>query len=100
VWTLFTCPRLAALHRRAVTPTGTNLLGLVKHQAGGELIYFGDVFGRPHGERLPWLEDGAGQDAAMWATPDETRDSITGLYQRARKHAAGARRRHHHGAAA
>ena len=33
--------------RRPLTPTGTNLLGLVKHQAGGELIYFGDVFGRP-----------------------------------------------------
>jgi uncharacterized protein DUF664 len=24
--------------RRPMTPTGTNLLGLVKHQAGGELI--------------------------------------------------------------
>jgi hypothetical protein len=40
--------------RRPLTPTGTNLLGLVKHQAGGELIYFGDIFGRPHGEHLPW----------------------------------------------
>ena len=40
--------------RRPMTPTGTNLLGLVKHQASGEFIYFGDVFGRPHGERLPW----------------------------------------------
>jgi Protein of unknown function (DUF664) len=25
-------------------------------------------------------------DGRMWATPDETRDSITGLYQRAWKH--------------
>ena len=73
--------------RRPLTPTGTNLLGLVKHQAGGELIYFGDVFGRPHGERLPWLEDGAGRNAGMWAAPDETRDFITGLYRRAWKHA-------------
>jgi hypothetical protein len=32
--------------RRPLTPTGTNLLGLVKHQTGGEFIYFGDIFGR------------------------------------------------------
>jgi len=73
--------------RRPLTPTGTNLLGLVKHQAGGELIYFGDVFGRPHGEKLPWLEPGAGANAGMWATPEETRAGITGLYRRAWQHA-------------
>ena len=73
--------------RRPLTPTGTNLLGLVKHQAGGELIYLGDLFGRPHGEHLPWLERGADQNAGMWAAPGETRDSITGLYRRAWKHA-------------
>lgn len=33
--------------RRPLTPTGTNLLGLVKHTAGVELGYFGDTFGRP-----------------------------------------------------
>ena len=33
--------------RRPLVPTGTNLLGLVKHQAGVELGYFGDTFGRP-----------------------------------------------------
>jgi hypothetical protein len=73
--------------RRPMVKTGTNLLGLVKHQAGGEFIYFGDVFGRPYGERLPWLEDDAGQNADMWAAPDETRDFITGLYRRAWQHA-------------
>jgi hypothetical protein len=31
--------------RRPLVPTGTNLLGLVKHQAGVELGYFGDTFG-------------------------------------------------------
>jgi Protein of unknown function (DUF664) len=72
--------------RRPLTPTGTNLLGLVKHQAGGELIYFGDVFGRPHGERLPWLDKDAARNADMWAAPDETRDFITGLYRRAWQH--------------
>ncbi|HTR93159.1 MAG TPA: DinB family protein, partial [Trebonia sp.] len=66
---------------------GTNLLGLVKHQAGGELMYFCDLFGRPHGEDLPWLRKGADPNAGMWAAPDETRDFITGLYRRAWKHA-------------
>jgi Protein of unknown function (DUF664) len=45
--------------RRPLTPTGTNLLGLVKHQATWELIYFGPVFGRPHQEPLPWTADDA-----------------------------------------
>ena len=39
--------------RRPCTPTGTNLLGLVKHLAIVELGYFGDTFGRPHDEQLP-----------------------------------------------
>ena len=39
--------------RRPLVPTGTNLLGLVKHLASVELGYFGDTFGRPHGEPLP-----------------------------------------------
>ncbi len=73
--------------RRPLTPTGTNLLGLVKHQAGGELVYFGDIFGRPHGEQLPWLAEGASKNADMWVAPDETRDFITGLYRRAWQHA-------------
>ncbi len=33
--------------RRPLTPTGTNLLGLVKHLAGVEAEYFGVVFNRP-----------------------------------------------------
>ena len=32
--------------RRPLTPTGTNLLGLVKHLADCEIGYFGDTFGR------------------------------------------------------
>ena len=39
--------------RRPLTPTGTNLLGLVKHLASLELGYFGDTFGRPSGIDLP-----------------------------------------------
>ena len=42
--------------RRPLAPTGTNLLGLVKHLAGIELGYFGDTFGRPSADKLPWDE--------------------------------------------
>lgn len=72
--------------RRPLTPTGTNLLGLVKHVASVELGYFGDTFGRPSGEPMPWLADDAEPNADMWATADETREDIIGLYQRAWAH--------------
>jgi hypothetical protein len=39
--------------RRPLTPTGTNLLGLVKHIASVELGYFGDTFGRPFFDEEP-----------------------------------------------
>jgi uncharacterized damage-inducible protein DinB len=73
--------------RRPLTPTGTNLLGLVKHVASVELGYFGDTFGRPSGEPLPWLGEGAEPNADMWASPDESRDEIVALYHRSWKHA-------------
>ncbi|MEU4892649.1 DinB family protein [Streptomyces sp. NPDC044780] len=73
--------------RRPHTPTGTNLLGMVKHVASVELGYLGDTFGRPSGEPLPWLEDGAEPNADMWATADESREDILGLYRRAWAHA-------------
>lgn len=72
--------------RRPMVPTGTNLLGLVKHLASVEFGYFGDSFGRPHGEDLPWFEKGAEPNADMWATPDESRDDIVGMYRRAWSH--------------
>jgi len=73
--------------RRPLTPTGTNLLGLVKHAASVELGYLGDTFGRPSGAPLPWLESGAAPNADMWATADESREQIVGLYRRAWAHA-------------
>ena len=72
--------------RRPMVPTGTNLLGLIKHVASVELGYFGDCFGRPFGEPLPWLEHDAEPNADMWATADESREQITGLYRRAWAH--------------
>ncbi len=67
--------------RRPMTPTGTNLLGLVKHVASVELGYFGEVFGRPSGRALPWLADDAEPDADLWATADETREQIVELHR-------------------
>jgi hypothetical protein len=68
--------------RRPMVPTGTNLLGLVKHVASVEAGYLGDTFGRPFGEPLPWFHEGAEPNADMWATAEETRDRIVGLYRR------------------
>ena len=67
--------------RRPMTPSGTNLLGLVKHVASVELGYFGEVFGRPSGRELPSLDDDAGMDTDMWATADETREQIMELHR-------------------
>lgn len=72
--------------RRPMTPTGTNLLGLIKHVAGTEAGYFGDVFGRPFPEPLPWMEDEAGANADMWATAEESREEIIALYHRVQAH--------------
>ena len=72
--------------RRPMVPTGTNLLGLVKHVASVAVGYFGETFGRPFDEPLPWLDDGAEPNADMWATADESREEIVGLYHRAWAH--------------
>src|SRR5262245_35269658 len=72
--------------RRPMVPTGTNLLGLVKHVASVEAGYLGDIFGRPFGEQFPWFEDGAEPNADMWATPEESREQIVGLYRRVWAH--------------
>ncbi|MFF0821463.1 DinB family protein [Micromonospora haikouensis] len=73
--------------RRPVTPTGTNLLGLVKHLAGVEFGYFGPTFGRPHDESMPWLDSDTDPNADMWATADESREQLVALYRRAWAHA-------------
>lgn len=67
--------------RRPMTPTGTNLLGLVKHVASVEVEYLGQVFGRPSGRELPWMADDALQDADLWVPAHETRDEIVELHR-------------------
>ncbi|MGW0686809.1 DinB family protein [Streptomyces sp. NPDC002754] len=73
--------------RRPLTPTGTNLLGLLKHLAGVELGYLCDTFGREHGEPLPDFKDDEDPNADMFATADESRAEIVERYRRAWAHA-------------
>jgi uncharacterized damage-inducible protein DinB len=75
--------------RRPMTPTGTNLLGLVKHLASVELGYFGDTFGRPSGVPLPWHADDADPNDDLFLTADESREWVLDLYRTAWAHAAG-----------
>jgi uncharacterized damage-inducible protein DinB len=72
--------------RRPMVPTGTNLLGLVKHVASVEAGYFGATFGRPFPEPLPWLDQGAEPNADLWAAAEESREQIVGLYRRVWAH--------------
>ncbi|WP_166352503.1 DinB family protein [Phytoactinopolyspora limicola] len=72
--------------RRPMTPTGTNLLGLVKHLASVEFGYLGPTFGRPFPELVPWFDLDAPPDADMWATADESREYIVGVYRKVWAH--------------
>lgn len=71
--------------RRPLTPTGTNLLGVVKHVAIVESGYLGDVFGRPWPHPRPIGPD-AEPNADMWATAEESRQDIIELYRRVWAH--------------
>ena len=73
--------------RRPMTPTATNILGLVKHVAGVQAGYFGVTFGRPFPEPLAWEEAGSEIDDDMWARPDESVEDIVGLFRRSSAHA-------------
>jgi hypothetical protein len=73
--------------RRPLVPTGTNLLGLVKHASGIESEYFGVTFGRPFPEPMPFMADDAEPNADMWASEAETRDEIVDRYRRVWAHA-------------
>jgi|SRR5690554_4318472 len=72
--------------RRPLVPTGTNLLGLVKHLAGTEAGYLGETFNRPFDEPLPWMGESAEPNADMWAGAKESRASIVDLYGRVAAH--------------
>jgi hypothetical protein len=72
------------------TPTGTNLLGLVKHALNTEAIYFGPTFGREWptpGELVS--PDDPHPLAGWYATETETAAGIVGLYRRVQAFADG-----------
>jgi len=73
--------------RRPLTSTGTNLLGLVKHNAISDARYFGDVFDRPFPEPLPRWDDLDAWGTDHWAASDETRADVVELYRRVSVHA-------------
>ncbi len=73
--------------RRPVTPSGTNLLGLVKHLTSVEFAYLGDSVGRPTPVSLSWVDDGSIWDGAdMWAAAQESRQHLVELYRAAWRH--------------
>lgn len=67
--------------RRPMTPSGTNLLGLVKHLAAVEYGWFATTFGRA-AEPLPFDEDDP--DASLRITAEETTAEVLAFYARAR----------------
>jgi len=79
--------------RRPMTPTGSSLLGIVKHLAMVELGYFGEVFGRTPEVSVPWW---AADEAAMervpnidmYASAGQSRDEVVRLYVEAGRNTA------------
>jgi uncharacterized damage-inducible protein DinB len=67
--------------RRRMTPSGTSLLGLVKHLAAVEYGWFCDTFGR-EAEPLPFDDDDP--DADLRIGPEETTGEVVAFYGRAR----------------
>jgi len=81
--------KLEGLDERAVrlprTPTGTNLIGIVKHAANIEAGYFGATFGRewPTPEELvPVSAYDEDPQADMYLTADESAAQVVDLYRR------------------
>jgi uncharacterized damage-inducible protein DinB len=74
--------------RRPMTPTGTNLLGLVKHCAGMECQYFGSVVDRRFAgeEDLDWQEDDDELSGHLYAAETESREQVMDFYQRVQAH--------------
>ncbi len=73
--------------RRPLTPTGTNLLGLLKHLAAVEAGYLGLCFERPFPEPLPGDRPEDHEQADMFATLQESADDIRAFAARVRAHA-------------
>jgi hypothetical protein len=71
--------------RRPRTPTGTNLLGIVKHCLNVEVGYFGPTFGREWptpDELVPESAYDSDPQADWYATEHETAAGLVELYRR------------------
>jgi uncharacterized damage-inducible protein DinB len=68
--------------RRPMTPSGTSLLGLVKHLAAVEYGWFCETFGRPF-ELLPSIDYDRDEESDLRVTADETTAQIVEFYRRA-----------------
>lgn len=66
--------------RRPMTPSGTNLLGIVKHLAAVEYGWFCTTFGRAT-EPLPFDEED--EDADLRVNEDESTEDVLAFYRRA-----------------
>ena len=67
------------------TPTGTNLIGIVKHMVNVEVGYFGGTFDRKWAtpeELIPEEQFELDPQADWYATETETSDAIIDLYRR------------------
>jgi uncharacterized damage-inducible protein DinB len=67
------------------TPTGNNLLGIVKHSLNVEVGYFGETFGREYptpAEIVALDPDEQDPQADWYATAEETKDGLIELYRR------------------
>ena len=66
--------------RRPMTPSGTSLLGLVKHLAAVEYSWFSQTFDRPT-EPLPFSDEDP--EADLRVTDTDTTEAILAFYTRA-----------------
>jgi Protein of unknown function (DUF664) len=69
--------------RRPMTPTGTNLVGLVKHMTWIEGWYLCEFFGRER-PRLEWeweVDAEWGHHSHMYAKPEETTEELIAAYR-------------------
>ena len=76
--------------RRPMTPTATNLLGVVKHLASVQAGYFGATFGRPFPrlDEMTWYSDeNADPQDDLWTKADEASEWVIGLYRDSWAHA-------------
>ena len=73
--------------RRPLVPTGTNLLGIVKHVSFVQYGYLGDCFGRPSGIPTPWEQAPDDPDADLWVPAGESRNEVMERFDRSCEHA-------------